>query len=73
VTSASDIDRWIERVEQMPNYVIDDACSRLSPALNVPGDLADELRAWLTERRQHVRQLVTDHQAEFKGITSWTL
>jgi hypothetical protein len=73
LTSAVDIDRWIARVEQLPDYVLEDACSQLSAELNVTAQLRDELEVWLKARKTSLRGIVTSHRAEFHSVTSWTL
>lgn len=74
ITSASDIQAWVDRVEQLPDYVIADACSAVAVAdLNVPRDLSRKMEVWLCERRTGIRSLVESYRGEFAAITSWTL
>jgi hypothetical protein len=73
VSSASDVEAWIERIEQMSDYVVRDACAQLSDAVNVPSALATELGDWLCATKQGIRGLVESNHAEFRAVTTWTL
>jgi hypothetical protein len=74
VTSAVQIESWIDRVTRLPDYVVRDACQFVARAdLNVPQVVADALEDWLCDRRTGIRALVENNRAEFTAVTSWTL
>jgi hypothetical protein len=74
VASAVDIDAWTTRVEQLPDYVLEDACNLIADAdLNVDTSLARELADWLSARRSGIRAMVATNQAEFAAVKRWTL
>lgn len=74
VTSAAYIEAWVDRVEQLPDYVVRDACNSVAgPDLNVTQPIADALEDWLCTRRNGIRALVETNRAQFKAIASWTL
>lgn len=74
VRSGADIATWVDRIERLPDYVVQDVCTLITSLdLNVPAPLAGELQSWLLDRRARIRNLVTSHQAEFSAVTGWTL
>jgi len=63
---------WIERIRQIPDYVIEDLCSEL-PGLGCTKIEADAAEDFLKRRRVKLSQIVEDNKAQFTGIRSWRL
>lgn len=65
---------WVGRVEQLPDYIIEDACRLATLAgLNVDRALADRLAAWLNARKLVVRDMIERNRAEFSAISAWPM
>ncbi len=64
--------RWIERIRQIPDYVIEDLCSEL-PSLGCTKAEAAAAEDFLKHRRGKLAQIVEENRAQFTGIRSWRL
>jgi hypothetical protein len=74
VSSAADLREWIDRVAELPDFQIDDACQEAHDLGVLPaGGSLDAVRNWLQDRKARVAELVSNNQAEFSAITQWDL
>lgn len=74
VSRDRDLLHWVERVEELPAYVIDDACQEAAAApINLDTAGARALSAWLTDRAASIREIISTHQAEFLSVKEWGL
>jgi hypothetical protein len=64
--------RRIERIRQIPNYVIEDLCSEL-PGLGCTKPEAVAAEDFLKHRREKLSQIVEENKSQFSGIRSWRL
>ncbi len=70
IDSADHFDEWFRRIDALPDFLIEDSCRK---ARDYGLSAAEEkaTREFLTWRRRQIRQIVSDHAAEFTGIKSW--
>ncbi len=74
VSNAADLHDWIARVNELPDFMIADACSNARELGLLPDDQTREaLQGWLQERKTHLPQLISDHEDECPAITQWNL
>lgn len=72
LTNDLHFDKWLGRIEAIPDFVIDDLVAA-AKELGCTGGEGDSLAAFLKDRRSNVRQIIQAHQASFPGITQWSL
>ena len=63
---------WIERIRQIPDYVIKDLCGEL-PGLGCTRAEAVAAEDFLRYRRFRLSQIVEDNRIQFTGIRTWGL
>jgi hypothetical protein len=74
VSSANDLRLWISRVEELPDFMMADACIEARALGLLPDDATrDVLQAWLQQRKRGLGQLVSSHQDEFPAVAQWDL
>jgi hypothetical protein len=68
------MEEWAERARRIPAFVFEDICQDVAntPGLNVTGEMARELAAWLASRAAGVGRLIWDNQESFPAV-NWTL
>lgn len=67
-----DFDFWLQRIEAMPDFLIEDICRDAMPY----GLTLEETNAaigFLKSRRDTIRKLINDNRAEFTSIKQWSL
>lgn len=64
--------RWIDRIQKIPDYVIEDVMKDAQD-VGLTATEADDGGECLRYRRDNLRQIIKAGQAEFKGITQWQL
>jgi hypothetical protein len=69
LTSAADVAYWIERVQTIPVWFLEDLCNEEC----VPRRLVGPVTRFLTYRKQIFRDLIRTHKSEFPGIADWGL
>jgi hypothetical protein len=71
---APTLEEWVGRIQALPDYVLQDACREVAsmPNLNVWTDTADQIVAWLIERRDKLDQLIWDNQGLLPNV-QWSL
>jgi predicted nucleic acid-binding Zn-ribbon protein len=71
VRDASLFADWIRRIEELPKWVISDACDQARRQLDLAAKDADAACEFLIDRRMRVGELIHDNRSEFKSITHW--
>lgn len=68
------INVWVERVQQIPKFVIEDVCREIAatPGLNVDEGLAGELAEWLATRCSEIHNLIWHNRDSFTAV-GWSL
>ena len=66
---------WIDRIQALPGYVIDDACDAVvgTSGLNVDRATANGLAEWLRDRQHGLSAIVGKHEHVFAGVARWPL
>lgn len=74
LATAADVRDWVDRIGQLPDFVIDDACNN-ARELGLLGDrhTCESLARWLLERRASLGRLLSTHRPEFTGVARWDL
>lgn len=72
VQSDEHFEEWIQRIEALPDYLIDDACDKASGSGISDGEVMTA-RAFLKGRRRNLRTLIHQNRGEFKAISTWRL
>lgn len=68
------MDEWVQRIVQVPPFVIRDVCREISetPGLNVDRLAADKLARWLEARASKLGDLICQNRTRFPAV-SWGL
>lgn len=68
------LEQWVGRVKALPDYIFEDICREVAamPNLNVWNETADQIVAWLIERRDRLDQLIWDNQGLLPNV-QWSL
>jgi hypothetical protein len=71
---ATMLEEWVNRVKALPDYVLEDICREVAamPNLNIWSAAAEEIVAWLVERRDRLDQLIWDNQGLLPNV-QWSL
>lgn len=71
---ATNLEQWVGRIRQVPDYVFEDICREVAamPNLNIWNDTADQIVGWLIERRSKLDQLIWDNQGLLPNV-QWSL
>ncbi len=72
LTTDQHMQKWLGRIEQIPDFMIDDLATAATD-LGCSGDEATALASFLKARRSNIRQIIQAHQASFPGIAQWSL
>lgn len=72
LSSFADVEQWIQRVEQIPTYVLESLCSRVEK-LGITRAESDSLFRFLTIRKTKLRSLISSNKTDFKSILQWGL
>lgn len=67
--------QWVERVREIPNFVIDDICRAIAdtPGLNVSIEEAEHLAEWIARRASKLGELIWQNQQAFPSVEEWGL
>lgn len=70
----SELEGWIGRIKEVPNYVFEDICREVAsmPNMNFWNSTADLVVSWLLERRDKLDQLIWDNQEALPKV-HWSL
>jgi hypothetical protein len=71
---ASMLEQWVGRVKELPDYIFIDICREVAamPNLNIWSGSADQIVAWLIDRRDRLDQLIWDNQGLLPNV-QWSL
>lgn len=72
VTSTKYFDKWIDRIAKIPHFLIEEVCQEASN-LGISTQEAEQAEQSLKYRRDNFIQIVSDHKADFSGMTQWGL
>lgn len=64
---------WIDRIRNLPNYLIDNACDATVPLGMITAAEAAAAKAFLKHRKSEIKSLVNANRPEFRAITQWSL
>jgi hypothetical protein len=70
--SEKDLEYWVDRVGQIPDFVLDDLCHFARNELDLAPPEASALSEFLRYRKHDLRRLIYQSQSEFKSISNWT-
>ena len=72
---ADALELWVGRIEQLPQWVFEDACSQLTDQADTDATPTekDELVLWLLARARNLRALIVAHQEQFTKVQAWGL
>lgn len=72
ISEAGHLNKWIKRVEQLPDYVIEDLC-RDGVELGISADESSAAQNFLKNRRCAIADIIRANQDEFRSVTLWSL
>lgn len=64
--------KWVDRIQAVPDYFIEDVCQDAQPGGLTPAEIAAAI-LFLKQRRDHLRDILNAHHAEFTAIKGWSL
>ena len=72
LTSDDDLGLWSERLRQLPDFYIEDAC-RSATGLGITDAEAQDAIDFIKHRRDNHQGIIETHRHEFRGIQQWSL
>jgi len=72
VTSDDHFDKWVKRIEAIPDFLIDDLCDE-AVSLGVNRIESEEAKRFLRTRRDNLQEIIESHKEEFTGIAQWRM
>ena len=64
---------WCERIEGLPNYLIDQVCTATVPLELISASEANTAKRFLKQRKSKLKDLIYSNKGDFAGIKSWHL
>jgi len=64
---------WIDRINGLPDYLIDQVCEATVPLNMISGAEAAEAKAFLKYRKAEISKIIERNKAEFTAIPQWSL
>lgn len=70
LTTAEHMDTWINRIQQVPDFIIERLVNTLE-GLGYDEGVVGHLEDFIKERRANIPSLLSNEQSEFTSITNW--
>lgn len=71
IPSARYFEAWIEKVSDIPRWMIDELCDFCVKELGLTTEESEEAKEFLVHRRNNLEQLVRAHSDRFSRVTDW--
>jgi hypothetical protein len=72
IQSDNDLGEWLHRIEQLPDYFIDDVCAQVE-GIGVTKEETNAVQHFLKHRRDTLRALIKRNYSAFPRIQQWGL
>ena len=72
IQTDSHFGKWIDRIQQVPDYMVDDICDHAA-GTGIQQREVDEAKGFLKYRRDCIKNIIEQHKEEFRKISDWSL
>ena len=72
INTDAHLSKWIDRVQGVPDYFIEEVCQDAQPYGLTAADVTAAI-SFLKQRRDRLLDIMKTHHAEFTAIKSWSL